>query len=170
VGHQEINTGHLLLGLLDAGHAAVLPDGLDPEEIRRKVLDLLGPGAPPEDDLPGRLHRLAARLRSTDPEAASELDEVADQQRVGLDRVVEMVRAWRGEIFLEAVARDATAVRLLGARRLGVRTAETPDDTYSAPISSPWHNTPSSPQPTNWSWRRPSGPTQRFLPPRTAGA
>jgi len=74
---------------------------------------------PDEDDLPGRLRRLADRLRATDAGAAAELDEVADLQRLGLDRVVEMIRAWRGEIFLEAMARDDTIVRLLGLRRLG---------------------------------------------------
>lgn len=122
-GDRELHTGHLLLGLLDAGHGAVLPAGLDQSDVRRQLLESLAERRRPEadDDLAGRLHRLADRLRDTDPTAAAELDEVADLQRLGLDRIVEMINAWRGEIFLEAMARDDTVVRLLGLQRLGAR-------------------------------------------------
>ena len=127
-GHPEINGGHLLLALLDAGHEAALPAGLDAVEVRRQVLEDLGPGAPDEDNLTGRLARLTARLRTTDPEAAAELEEVADLQDIGLDRLLEMIRAWRGEIFLEALARDDAVVRLLGLARLGTHGSSAVDD------------------------------------------
>jgi hypothetical protein len=128
LGHAEINGGHLLLGLLDAGHEDVLPEGLDEPDLRRLVVERLGPGAPDEDDLTERLGRLTARLRTTDPDAAAELAEVVDLQGIGLDRLVEMVRAWRGEIFLDAVARDDVVLRLLGPARLGAHASTALDD------------------------------------------
>ncbi|MGI8807756.1 MAG: sigma-70 family RNA polymerase sigma factor [Acidimicrobiales bacterium] len=128
LGHREVNGGHLLLGLLDGGHTGVLPEGLDPVEVRRRLLDLAGPGVAPDDDLAGRLDRLASRLRVTDPAAGVELDEVAELQGMGLDRLTEMIRAWRGEIFLEAMAREPIVARLLGRQRLGDHAAEAADD------------------------------------------
>jgi hypothetical protein len=127
LGHPEITTGHLLLGLLDAGHAEELPDGLDEADVRRRLLDLLGPSFQAED----RLARLADRLRSVDPAAAAELDELADQQQVGLDRLVDLVRAWRGEVFLETLARDPVIAGLLG-RRLALVPERTGDDLLAA--------------------------------------
>ena len=125
LGHAKITTAHLLLGLLDAGHAAELPEGLDEADVRRRLLDLLGPRLQGED----RLAELALRLRTTDPVAAAELDELADLQRVGLDRLIELVRAWRGEVFLEALARDPLIAGLLGPDRL---TGAAPDDPDAA--------------------------------------
>jgi hypothetical protein len=129
--HPAITSGHLLLALLDAGHAGELPDNLDPAAVRSRVLDLLGPGGTEEHDVAGRLARLADRLHAVDAGAAAELDELADLHRAGLDRLVEMVRAWRGEIFLEAAARDATIAGLLG-HRLTAKVATDPDDTLLA--------------------------------------
>jgi len=71
------------------------------------------------------VQRAADRLRSGDPVAAAELDEVAARQRAGLDRLVAMIRAWRGEVFLDALAGDQAIVRLLGAHRLGAPDVET---------------------------------------------
>lgn len=122
--HPEITTGHLLLGLLDGGHAAELPANLDAADVRRRVLELLGPSRTAED----RLARLVDRLRAADPGAAAELEEVADLHRSGLDRLVEMVRTWRGDLFLEAMAREPTVAGLLGPRRLSTTARETPDD------------------------------------------
>jgi hypothetical protein len=129
LAHANITGGHVLLGLLDAGHAGTLPDDLDPVDVRRRVLDLLGPGDSEDDDVPGRLTGLADRLHSIDPDAAAEVDEVADLLRLGLDRLIQMVRAWRGDVFLQALEQDATVAGLLGARRLhaGVPPAEDDD-------------------------------------------
>jgi Fe-S cluster biogenesis protein NfuA len=48
--------------------------------------------------------------------------------REGLGRLVEMIRAWRGEIFLESVARDDVTGYFLSAYDLG----EAPDDREAA--------------------------------------
>jgi hypothetical protein len=118
LGHADITGGHLLLGLLDGGHAGLLPDGVEALDLRRQVVARLGPATAAGGEVAERLDRLAAWLRVTDPEAAAELDDVADLHRAGLDRLVEMVRAWRGEIFLDAVAKDELVARMLGPRRL----------------------------------------------------
>jgi hypothetical protein len=120
LGHPEITTGHLLLGLLDGGHAGELPDDLDPTTVRRHVLELLGPNAAEED----RLARLADRLRRTDPAVAAELDDFADVQRAGLDRLIDMVRAWRGDVFLQALAEDPTIADVVGRHRLAAAPAD----------------------------------------------
>ena len=139
LGHDEVNTGHLLLGLLDAGHATVLPDELPAGVVRQRVLELVDSEARDEGHLAGRLTRVAARLRTADPEAAADLAEIADLQRIGLDRLVEMVRAWRGENFLEALAREPVVARLLGPHRLGPAASAADDDdqmtTYLAAIA-----------------------------------
>jgi hypothetical protein len=124
LGHPQIATGHLLLGLLDAGHSAELPENLDAADVRRRVLELLGPSVTAEE----RLAQLVDRLRAVDPGAAAELEELADLHRTGLDRLVETVRAWRGDIFLEALAREPTVAGLLGPRRLATPAPEGPDD------------------------------------------
>jgi Fe-S cluster biogenesis protein NfuA len=48
--------------------------------------------------------------------------------REGLGRLVEMIRAWRGEIFLESVARDDVTGYFLNAYDLG----EAPDEREAA--------------------------------------
>lgn len=57
------------------------------------------------------------------PEVGAEVGELLDWvdafHREGLGRLVEMIRAWRGEIFLEAVAGDDVAGTLLAAYDLG---------------------------------------------------
>lgn len=52
------------------------------------------------------------------------LDLIDAFHREGLGRLVEMIRAWRGEIFLETVSRDPVTGSFLFAYELG----ETPDD------------------------------------------
>jgi hypothetical protein len=47
------------------------------------------------------------------------LDLVDAYHREGLQRLLEMIRAWRGEIFLEAVARDDVAGRFISTYDLG---------------------------------------------------
>ena len=129
LGHTGISGGHLLLGLLDGGHEAALPEDVDPVDVRRRVIERLGPAHLDHDGvLTERLHALVARLRTTDPEAAAELEELVDLQGIGFDRLMEMVRAWRGEIFLEAMARDEVVFHLLGAARLGRHGAAVLDD------------------------------------------
>jgi hypothetical protein len=127
LGHPDINSGHLLLGLLDSGSLGALPDDVSEDEIRRQLGDLLAPRRPATADVARRMSRLADRLRRTDPDAAAELDELAQLQEAGLDRIVDMIRAWRGDIFLDALAGEVPIVRLLGAR-LGPRPAETADE------------------------------------------
>jgi ATP-dependent Clp protease ATP-binding subunit ClpC len=50
LGHPEADTGHLLLGLIDAGHnqATQILTGLgtDPRQLRQKVIELLDPRRP----------------------------------------------------------------------------------------------------------------------------
>ncbi|HEX2117960.1 MAG TPA: NifU family protein [Acidimicrobiales bacterium] len=66
----------------------------------------------------------------THPDAAvrDRVEEMMDLfdafHREGLGRLVEMIRAWRGEIFLESVARDDVTGYFLNAYDLG----EAPDD------------------------------------------
>jgi Fe-S cluster biogenesis protein NfuA len=66
----------------------------------------------------------------THPDAAvrDRVEEMMDLfdtfHREGLGRLVEMIRAWRGEIFLESVARDEVTGYFLNAYDLG----EAPDD------------------------------------------
>lgn len=53
------------------------------------------------------------------PQVLELLDWVDAFHRDGLGRLTEMIRAWRGEIFLEAVANDPVAGELLAAYDLG---------------------------------------------------
>ncbi len=81
------------------------------------------------DDLPydavlARIAELAESL--TSPQARPSSDEVGELldwidafHRDGLGRLVEMIRAWRGEIFLESVSADPLAGLLLAAYDLG---------------------------------------------------
>ena len=69
-----------------------------------------------------RIGALAERLAGhpeVGPQVLELLDWVDAYHREGLGRLVEMVRAWRGEIFLEAVANDEVAGSLLAAYDLG---------------------------------------------------
>ena len=72
----------------------------------------------------GRIGELAEQLSAnTDPKVAEQVTELLDWvdafHRDGLGRLVEMIRSWRGEIFLEAVAGDEITGTLLGAYGLG---------------------------------------------------
>ena len=76
------------------------------------------------DEVLGRIADLAEALVShPDPVVAAQVGELLDWvdafHRDGLGRLVEMVRSWRGEIFLEAVAADAVTGTLLAAYGLG---------------------------------------------------
>ena len=70
----------------------------------------------------------------THPDAAGRgrVEEMMDLfdafHREGLGRLVEMIRAWRGEIFLDSVARDDVTGYFLNAYDLG----EAPDDREAA--------------------------------------
>lgn len=74
------------------------------------------------DDVLEQIGALAEEL-SGHPEVGERVLELLDwidaYHREGLGRLVEMVRAWRGEIFLEAVANDPVAGSLLAAYDLG---------------------------------------------------
>lgn len=82
-----------------------------------------------EEELPygqvlERVGELADKLLShPDPdvrESASELLDWVDAfHRDGLGQLIEMVRAWRGEIFLESVSRDEVVGTMLRAYGLG---------------------------------------------------
>jgi len=81
----------------------------------------------PPDDLPvldalAHIAALAEELGSH-PQVGAQVLELLDWvdafHRDGLGRLVEMIRAWRGEIFLEAVANDPVAGELLAAYDLG---------------------------------------------------
>lgn len=71
-----------------------------------------------------RIAELADKLTGhADPEVAERVTELLDWvdafHREGLGRLVEMVRAWRGEIFLETAGSDEVVGRLLAAYGLG---------------------------------------------------
>nr|MDQ3385438.1 NifU family protein [Actinomycetota bacterium] len=71
------------------------------------------------------LERVAglAEVLCAHPDVGDDVTELLDWvdafHREGLGRLVEMIRAWRGEIFLEAVAADEVAGSLLAAYDLG---------------------------------------------------
>jgi len=81
------------------------------------------------DDLPydavlARIAELAESLtapqtRPSSDEVGELLDWIDAFHRDGLGRLVEMIRAWRGEIFLESVSADPLAGLLLAAYDLG---------------------------------------------------
>src|SRR5919199_56862 len=62
-------------------------------------------------------------LNHPDPRVRDEITELLDWvdvfHREGLGRLIEMIRAWRGEIFLESVNRDEIAGHFLEAYDLG---------------------------------------------------
>ncbi|MDQ6839080.1 MAG: NifU family protein [Actinomycetota bacterium] len=76
----------------------------------------------------GRIATLADELSEwPDPAVTERVSELLDWvdafHRDGLGRLAEMIRAWRGEVFLEAVAEDEYAGALLAAYGLGEATA-----------------------------------------------
>ncbi|MGI9051179.1 MAG: NifU family protein [Ilumatobacteraceae bacterium] len=76
----------------------------------------------PVDRVLERIGAMAEEL-ADHPEVGANVVELLDWvdafHREGLGRLVEMIRAWRGEIFLEAVAGDDVAGGLLAAYDLG---------------------------------------------------
>ncbi|MHB1712641.1 MAG: hypothetical protein ACYCV7_14795 [Acidimicrobiales bacterium] len=71
-------------------------------------------------DMVARIIELAEELTDhRDPDVARHAEELLDWvdvlHREGLQRLVEMARQWRGEIFLEAAAADPVAGALLAA-------------------------------------------------------
>jgi len=62
-------------------------------------------------------------LNHHDPKVTERVQELLDWvdavHREGLSRLVEMIRAWRGDLFLESVARDEVTGALLSAYGLG---------------------------------------------------
>lgn len=83
----------------------------------------------PAEDIPyvevlRRIGELADELTNhPDPQVAEKVGDLLDWvdafHRDGLGRLVEMIRAWRGEIFLESVASDEITGMFLGAYGLG---------------------------------------------------
>ncbi len=78
----------------------------------------------PYADVLERIGRLAEELTNHgDPTVAAQVTELLDWidafHRDGLGRLVEMIRAWRGEIFLDSVDQDEVVGLLLGAYGLG---------------------------------------------------
>lgn len=87
----------------------------------------------PYGEVLGRIAELAEELTGhPDREVAERVTELLDWvdafHREGLGRLVEMVRAWRGEIFLETAANDEMVGTLLAAYGLG----EGPDEAEAA--------------------------------------
>jgi len=73
-----------------------------------------------------RIGELAETLAGhDDPAVAADVTELLDWidafHRDGLGRLVEMIRAWRGEVFLDSVDQDEVVGLLLGAYGLGER-------------------------------------------------
>jgi Fe-S cluster biogenesis protein NfuA len=98
-----------------------------------------GPESPHESQAPGelgygeildRVAELTTGLldgvdgRGADPEVAARVEELVDWldvfHREGLGRLVDMVRQWRGELFLEQAALDPVVGELLATYGLGV--------------------------------------------------
>ncbi len=82
----------------------------------------------PYDEVLGRIAELAEDLTAhPDPGVAKQVSELLDWvdafHREGLGRLIEMVRAWRGEIFLETAAGDEIVGMLLTAYGLGEGSA-----------------------------------------------
>lgn len=76
-------------------------------------------------DILDRVSELAsALLEHADPTVAATAEELVDwldvYHREGLGRLVEMVRQWRGELFLEQAALDPVVGELLATYSLGV--------------------------------------------------
>ena len=147
LGHNYVGSDHLLLGVVRGpGVAAdVLTSlGVDLSELGAEVADRLGAGsAPPppthdEVEIARReleaarrfVQLLAAEVRATDPAAVELVDRIAPVlarlhalHGEALNRLVQMIEAWRGEIFLESVRRDELVGPLLAAHGLGSATS-----------------------------------------------
>ena len=97
---------------------------MSPSEYQRVDVEMLD-----YEEVMPRVGELYDELMSH-PDAAvrDRVEEMMDLfdafHREGLGRLVEMIRAWRGEIFLESVARDDVTGYFLNAYDLG----EAPDD------------------------------------------
>lgn len=88
-----------------------------------------------------RVGELADELMSyPDPTVRATMEELLDWvdvfHREGLGRLVEMIRSWRGEIFLESVARDDITGTFLAAYELGegVETQSAAEDAVNAAL------------------------------------
>lgn len=82
------------------------------------------PDALPYGEVLARVGELAERLcQHPDRQVAAQVEELLDWvdafHRDGLGRLVEMVRSWRGEIFLDAAADDEIVGTFLAAYGLG---------------------------------------------------
>ena len=82
---------------------------------------------PPYEELPSRIEELTARLRRHDDgnvvEGVLTLQSWNEEfNRAGVIRLVDMIRAWRGEIFLDSVMSD-DVLRVFLAR-YGIHDAE----------------------------------------------
>ncbi len=80
----------------------------------------------PYAEVLARIAELADVLaRHEDPTVTRQVTELLDWidafHRDGLGRLVEMIRAWRGEVFLDSVDQDEVVGLLLGAYGLGER-------------------------------------------------
>ncbi len=76
------------------------------------------------DEVPYRIAELAQGLMEhPDPDVATRVTHLLEWydtfHRDGLGQLVEMIRGWRGDIFLESVARDPVAGTLLDFYELG---------------------------------------------------
>ncbi len=85
---------------------------------------MTGDEAIPYADVLDRIGELAEALAShDDPTVSTRITELLDWidafHRDGLGRLVEMIRAWRGEIFLETAGQDELVGLLLAAYGLG---------------------------------------------------
>ena len=80
------------------------------------------PDALPYPEVLSRIGGLAEEL-AAHPDVGAEVVELLDWvdafHREGLGRLVEMIRAWRGEIFLDSAEQDEVVGVLLGAYGLG---------------------------------------------------
>lgn len=78
----------------------------------------------PYDQILLRAGELLGALHDGDPDSAAAVEELLDWldafHREGLGRLVEMVRQWRGEIFLEQAVLDPVVGELLATYDLGV--------------------------------------------------
>ncbi len=87
-------------------------------------VEIEDPDSIPYSRILERVGELADELMSyPDPTVRANLEELLDWvdvfHREGLGRLVEMIRQWRGEIFLESVARDDITGAFLSAYELG---------------------------------------------------
>lgn len=88
-----------------------------------------GPDELPYGEILDRVGELAERLLDhSDPDVAAGAEELVDwldvYHREGLARLVEMIRRWRGELFLEQAVLDPVVGELLGTYGLAVDTDE----------------------------------------------